>query len=52
MDSNFRRKILIPFISLQSQKNALRRSLLSSIHGKRWNIEDERSKLNDVARSE
>ncbi|GAA5807129.1 hypothetical protein MFLAVUS_000480 [Mucor flavus] len=35
-----------------SQKNALRRDLLSSINGKRWNIEDERTKLNDPARSD
>ncbi|KAG2232045.1 hypothetical protein INT48_009393 [Thamnidium elegans] len=35
-----------------SQKNALRRDLLSSINGKRWNIEDERTKLNDPARTD
>ncbi|KAG2200655.1 hypothetical protein INT47_005811 [Mucor saturninus] len=35
-----------------SQKNALRRNLLSSINGKRWNIEDERTKLNDPARAD
>ncbi|GAA5797309.1 hypothetical protein HPULCUR_002690 [Helicostylum pulchrum] len=35
-----------------SQKNALRRDLLSNINGKRWNIEDERTKLNDPARSD
>ncbi|CAO3648275.1 unnamed protein product [Mucor hiemalis] len=35
-----------------SQKNALRRNLLSSINGKRWNLEDERTKLNDPTRTE
>ncbi|KAK4509436.1 uncharacterized protein ATC70_007788 [Mucor velutinosus] len=35
-----------------SQKNALRRDLLSKINGKRWNMEDERTKLNDPARGE
>ncbi|KAI9356933.1 Sds3-like-domain-containing protein [Pilaira anomala] len=35
-----------------SQKNALRRNLLSSINGKRWNIEDERTQLNDPARND
>lgn len=37
-------------LSSQSQKNALRRDLLSKINGKRWNMEDERTKLNDPAR--
>ncbi|KAG2190596.1 hypothetical protein INT46_003297 [Mucor plumbeus] len=35
-----------------SQKNALRRDLLTKINGKRWNMEDERTKLNDPARGE
>ncbi|KAL7325558.1 hypothetical protein PS15p_208018 [Mucor circinelloides] len=35
-----------------SQKNALRRDLLSKINGKRWNMEDERTKLNNPARGE
>lgn len=34
-----------------SQKNALRRNLLSSIYTKRWRMDDERSKLNDPARN-
>ncbi|RCH80875.1 hypothetical protein CU097_003594, partial [Rhizopus azygosporus] len=32
-----------------SQKNALRRNLLSSIHDKKWSIENERKKLNDLS---
>ncbi|KAI8364327.1 Sds3-like-domain-containing protein [Choanephora cucurbitarum] len=34
-----------------SQRNALRRQLLEQINGKRWSIEDERSKLNDPSKS-
>ncbi|KAI8883051.1 hypothetical protein K501DRAFT_285531 [Backusella circina FSU 941] len=30
-----------------SQKTALRRNLLSNLHSKKWNTEDERTKLND-----
>ncbi|OBZ89644.1 Transcriptional regulatory protein dep1 [Choanephora cucurbitarum] len=34
-----------------SQRNALRRQLLEQINGKRWSIEDERSKLNDPSKN-
>ncbi|KAI8992379.1 Sds3-like-domain-containing protein [Pilobolus umbonatus] len=34
-----------------SQKNALRRNLLSGIYTKRWRMDDERAKLNDPTRN-
>ncbi|KAI8079673.1 Sds3-like-domain-containing protein [Gilbertella persicaria] len=34
-----------------SQRNALRRQLLEHINGKRWSMEDERTRLNDQSKS-
>lgn len=36
-------------IHFMSQKNALRRDLLSDIHNKKWSMENERKKLNEVS---
>ncbi|KAI8981716.1 Sds3-like-domain-containing protein [Mycotypha africana] len=35
-----------------SQKNALRRALIETINNKKWSVDDERAKLNDLTRAD